>query len=663
MMEHVLIVDFDRARRERWQELLSEYGFRVTVQADRAGALQAAERLGAKTILIGDCLPEADLPAFVRSFKRHSRRAAVMVLTDRPAVIESLRGIAEGFIGSTLPPFALEALIRGACERTTLRRRLHRQTTRFERRLETKLRERVENERFLAVKQIVDKLSSFIGRISRDVEGGVRYFNAMPYFVSIHDRSARVLAANRPYRSLLGGKAGTGSWRVFEGASAAPESCPVAQTIRTADARESREVVRYRSGAKVPVIVHTAPIYNNEGEVELVLEVAAGTQDVARLQEDTSQAQQRYQLIFDAVPCYVVVLDRGLHVSANNRAFVNEFGDRVGAHFTEVFPMNPSELAASPIEETLRKGVARHGEMVLVRPGEKRAHMLVWASPMATAAGKLMQVLVILLDISQVRELQTSLASLGLMIGSIAHSIKGVLTGLDAGVYLLTRGVARKDEAQVESGLETVQRMAERIRRMVFDILLFAKERKVRRVPVALRAFAEELLDLVRPQFEAKGVPIELDCPPDPGGLEADADLLRPALVNLLENAADACAAQATAREPRVVLRIAADEARVVFTVEDNGVGMNPEQLQNLFTLFFSTKGTQGTGLGLFITDSIVRRHGGRIEVESTPGLGSRFRVSLPRRVDAAPPAPAGNKGQDAGEPPPPGEAVGRSAE
>ncbi|MCU0540452.1 MAG: ATP-binding protein, partial [Desulfobacterales bacterium] len=70
--------------------------------------------------------------------------------------------------------------------------------------------------------------------------------------------------------------------------------------------------------------------------------------------------------------------------------------------------------------------------------------------------------------------------------------------------------------------------------------------------------------------------------------------------MNLLENAADACAAQATAREPRVVLRIVADEARVVFTVEDNGVGMNPEQLQNLFTLFFSTKGTQGTGLGLF---------------------------------------------------------------
>ncbi len=533
--------------------------------------------------------------------------------------------------------------------RLALRRRLHGPSARLDRRRERITRERIENERFLAVKQIVDKLSSFIGRISRDVEGGVRYFNAMPYFVSIHDRRLRVLAANRPYRALLGVKAGEGSWRVYEGPSGTPEGCPVSQSVRTADARESREVVRYRSGARVPVIVHTAPIYNDDGDVELVLEVAAGTQDIDRLQEDTRQAQQRYQLIFDAVPCYVVVLDRGLRVSANNRTFVQEFGDRVGAHLTEVFPLDPKELTASPIEETLRRGVARHGEMVLPRPGGKPAHMLVWASPMATAAGKLMQVLVILLDISQVRELQTSLAALGLMIGSISHSIKGVLTGLDAGVYLLTRGVAQKDEAQVESGLDVVQRMVVRIRRMIFDILLFAKEREVRRTPVDIRAFVDEVMDVVRPQFTAKGIPLEADCPGDPGSFEVDADLLRPALVNLLENAADACAAQATAREPRVVLRLSADDSCVELTVEDNGIGMNPEQLQNLFTLFFSTKGTQGTGLGLFISESIVRRHGGRIAVESTPGLGSRFQVTLPRRAEASLPGAGEMQGPDAG--------------
>ena len=85
---------------------------------------------------------------------------------------------------------------------------------------------------------------------------------------------------------------------------------------------------------------------------------------------------------------------------------------------------------------TLKDGRSHHGEMALAGPGDRRYHMLAWTAPMATAAGKLVQVMLILLDITQIRELQSNLASLGLMIGSISHSIKGVLTGLDAGVYL-----------------------------------------------------------------------------------------------------------------------------------------------------------------------------------------------------------------------------------
>jgi signal transduction histidine kinase len=82
------------------------------------------------------------------------------------------------------------------------------------------------------------------------------------------------------------------------------------------------------------------------------------------------------------------------------------------------------------------------------------------------------------------------------------------------------------------------------------------------------------------------------------------------------------------------VLRIEAGDDTVDITVKDNGIGMSAEQLQNLFTIFFSTKGSQGTGLGLFLTDRIIRQHGGQIVVESRPGHGSRFRMTLPRRAE-----------------------------
>jgi PAS domain S-box-containing protein len=520
-----------------------------------------------------------------------------------------------------------------AIERAGLRRRLRLLPAELTRRIEQQYSRRLETERFLTVKQIVDKLSTFIGQIARDVEGGVRYFNEIPYFVAIHDRLGQVLAANRPYRVLLGGRAGDPSCLVYEGRSGAADECPVGRTLRTGNAQESREILRYRSGAQVPVIVHTAPIYNNDGEAELVLEVSAGTQDVEQLRGELCNTQQRYQLLFDAVPCYVAGLDRNLRVTTANRLFTDEFGEKTGASFREVFTIDDEIFAESPIQKTLREGKAFNGEVALTGPNGRRYNMLVWTSPMTTAAGKLMQVLAILLDITQIRELQSNLASLGLMIGSISHSIKGVLTGLDAGLYLLNKGLFKRDDAQVQSGLEIVRNIAERIRRMVMDILFCAKERELQRERLEVRAFADDVVRSVQPLFDSKNVELLCEFENDLGFFEVDPAMLRSAFINVLENAADACAAEGSAKSYRTVFSIEANSDVVGFLVEDNGIGMTPEQLKNLFTVFFSTKGSKGTGLGLFITDRIIRQHGGTIAVDSAVGRGARFGIMVPRRA------------------------------
>jgi PAS domain-containing protein len=141
------------------------------------------------------------------------------------------------------------------------------------------------------------------------VEGGVKYFHEMPYFVSIHDRNSNVVAANRAYRTILDNSLGGKSWAVYDGPAGRPETCPVGKTLQSANAWEAQEVLVYRSGVHVPVIVLTAPIYNDEGEVELVLEVSAGTADVDKLRNELQTSQHRYQQLFDAVPCFVSVLD------------------------------------------------------------------------------------------------------------------------------------------------------------------------------------------------------------------------------------------------------------------------------------------------------------------------------------------------------------------
>jgi PAS domain S-box-containing protein len=639
MSETVLLAGVSPSERADWEAGLVQAGCRVLSAADPSQAARMAADTPPEVLLLGGRIPAGETARLARRIRRRRPGVEVYLLLGDAAQAARRPPGVDGLLPLPARADLIPVALAGARERTALKRRMARDRLRREGRLKREADRRVETERFLTVKQIVDKLSTFIGQLARDVEGGVRYFDEMPYFVAIHDRLGRVLAANRPYRVLLGRQVGDPSAAIYEGLSADAENSPVGRTLRTAGAQESREVVRYRSGARVPVIVHTAPIYTDEGEVELVLEVSVGSRDVEELRRDLAGTQQRYQLIFDSVPCFVAVLDRDLRVAANNRAFIEEFGDKAGAAFRDIFSVDDEAFGASPVARTLAEGVLSHGEMALTGPNGRRYTLLAWSAPMSTAAGKLVQVLLVFLDITQIRELQSNLSSLGLMIGSISHSIKGVLTGLDAGVYLLGKGVLRREESQIESGLEIVRRMAERIRKMIMDILFCAKERELNHEPVDVNRFAEDLLVGCREYAAGKNVRLSLEAEPGLGEFEADPGLLRSAVVNLIENAVDACAVEGSAKDYAVRLHVEAGREAVGISVEDNGIGMTPEQLKNLFTVFFSTKGSQGTGLGLFITDRIVRRHGGDITVESSPGRGSRFCILIPRR---APRPPAG---------------------
>lgn len=228
-------------------------------------------------------------------------------------------------------------------------------------------------------------------------------------------------------------------------------------------------------------------------------------------------------------------------------------------------------------------------------------------------------------------QLQDHLASLGLMIGSISHGMKGLITSLDGGLYLVSSGLKKKDPERIQEGYRAARETAGRIRKMVLDILYYAKERALNREDVPAAAFAEDVAGVIRPRLEEYG--IRLDCSFDEtaGTVAVDADYLHAALVNILENAADACLKDHRSPAHRIGFSMADSNDEIVFTIADNGIGMDKDTCDRIFTLFFSTKGRKGTGLGLFIANRIVGQHGGTITVASTPGEGAVFRVSIPR--------------------------------
>ena len=227
-------------------------------------------------------------------------------------------------------------------------------------------------------------------------------------------------------------------------------------------------------------------------------------------------------------------------------------------------------------------------------------------------------------------QLQDHLASLGLMIGSISHGMKGLLTNLDGGLYLVSSGLNKKDLACVEQGCKAARETAERIRKMVLDILYYAKKRELQRAPVEAAAFAEELVSLIRPRIE--GADIELTCHFDPhvGTMHVDADYLQAALINIFDNAVDACLKDNRQPTHRIDFSMNAENDEIVFTISDDAIGMDSDTCEKIFTLFYSTKERKGTGLGLFIAHRIVEQHGGSIAVSSKPGEGAVFQVRIP---------------------------------
>jgi signal transduction histidine kinase len=237
-------------------------------------------------------------------------------------------------------------------------------------------------------------------------------------------------------------------------------------------------------------------------------------------------------------------------------------------------------------------------------------------------------------DITEVRELEDRLTQLGLLVGSVSHGLKGLLNGLAGGIYLVNSGFKKNNQARIDKGWATVQRNASRIQSMVSDILYYAKDR----VPSWEPLSAVEVIEEVCSQSELRAAELDVSVTrafdPEAGELEADAQAVRALLANLLENSMDACRMDQNESEHTVKVSVRGLADQVQFEFEDNGIGMDEETRDKAFTLFFSSKGT-GTGLGLFISDRIATAHGGNIELESTPGVGTRFVVTLPRRRPA----------------------------
>lgn len=228
------------------------------------------------------------------------------------------------------------------------------------------------------------------------------------------------------------------------------------------------------------------------------------------------------------------------------------------------------------------------------------------------------------------------LASLGQLAAGLAHEIKNPLAGVHGALEIL------RDETPEEATREVHEQMLAELKRVdgtIRSLLRYARPAPPRRSPTDVPALLEDTVQLLRPGLARRKIQLDLETAPGLPSFPLDGEQIRQALVNLISNAAEAIEHDPGAKGGHVVVRAAIfpEGSDLLLAVEDDGPGIPAADLAKIFQPFFTSKFT-GTGLGLAVVDSLVARHGGRIELESTPGEGTTFFVILP--AAGAPPDP-----------------------
>ena len=236
------------------------------------------------------------------------------------------------------------------------------------------------------------------------------------------------------------------------------------------------------------------------------------------------------------------------------------------------------------------------------------------------------------MDITKIHEMKDNLATLGLMLGTISHSLRGCLTGMHASLYLIESGFYRDKPARIEEGLDLTKLMVDRVQKLIFDILYYAKERDLEIEEVEVWEFVQEITILIEKRIKAANIAFITDFSRDSGYFTIDPEIIRTAVINILENALEACIEDKRQIAHQIRFTVTVDEDNVYFEIADNGPGIDKEQAEKIFQLFSSSKGKRGTGIGLFVTRKAIIKHGGTITVESSPNKGAAFHIVLPRK-------------------------------
>jgi len=329
--------------------------------------------------------------------------------------------------------------------------------------------------------------------------------------------------------------------------------------------------------------------------------------------------------------------------------FANKSMDALQLRTLEALP--PDNAVRQMIERTLA-GRKSQGPVSIsgLDPADTTERLLM-THVIEDTGGRFLGAMLVARNIGYLSQVQSTLnysrklAALGRLMAGVAHEVKNPLNAMTIHLELLKQKIARQPAIagagpdpgarltdsgfgppDVTKHVDIIGKEIRRLDEVLNGFLKFARPDELKLQPVRLSSLISDIQTSVAPEAARRHVTMKVECPESLPEINADPGMLSQALLNLALNA---CQAMPDGGTLRISCRTA-PRRRLEIDIEDTGIGIPPENLGRIFDLYFTTK-EKGSGIGLSMVYRIVQLHDGEVEVQSTPGRGTRFKLTFPQ--------------------------------
>ena len=361
-------------------------------------------------------------------------------------------------------------------------------------------------------------------------------------------------------------------------------------------------------------------------------------------EEALKDSEKKFKTLFDMSPQSVALteLETGVIVDANNK-FFDLFGDTdkemIGRTSTELSLYSKQDRKRF-VDELKKSGEVSGLEVILKTKDGSMLNVLLFATVIQIKGAS--YILTYLHNITEEKRLeallrqQQRLESIGTLAGGVAHEINNPINGIMNYAQLIIDKIGANNPPVTEFADEIIHE-TKRIATIVRNLLTFSREEKEAHSPSGLKDIIDATMSLIQTVFRRDQITLEMDVPEDLPKIKCRSQQIQQVVMNLTTNARDALNEKYPAYDENKLMKISSnlfekDGRRWIrTTVEDRGIGIDPDVQKRMFDPFYTTKERAvGTGLGLSISYGIVREHRGELTVESEPGQYTRFHVDLP---------------------------------